>query len=93
VVDSEGRSVAWMKGGYLAVRRPWPGMVRRFTGDQPSQELLVIHITAGADVGRWYFAGDGARRDADGLLLGWPRRRRDQRSGTAGSMEIESAPW
>ncbi|MCP9826395.1 acetate--CoA ligase [Synechococcus sp. EJ6-Ellesmere] len=93
VVDSEGRSVGVDEGGYLAVRRPWPGMMRNVHGDpERFRKSYWEHIT-GADGRPLYFAGDGARRDADGYY--WVMGRVDDVISVSGhrlgSMEIESA--
>ncbi|MCT0201807.1 acetate--CoA ligase [Synechococcus sp. CS-603] len=93
VVDSEGRSVGVDEGGYLAVRRPWPGMMRTVHGDSERfRKSYWEHIT-GADGRPLYFAGDGARRDADGYF--WVMGRVDDVISVSGhrlgSMEIESA--
>ncbi|QPN57050.1 acetate--CoA ligase [Synechococcus sp. CBW1107] len=93
VVDSEGHSVGVDEGGYLAVRRPWPGMMRTVHGDpERFRKSYWEHIT-GDDGRPLYFAGDGARRDADGYY--WVMGRVDDVISVSGhrlgSMEIESA--
>jgi acetyl-CoA synthetase len=67
VVDEEGRSVGIPGGGYLALTRPWPSMLRGIWGD-PQR----YHDTYWGTYDGMYFAGDGAKRDADGYfwLLG-----------------------
>ncbi|MBC1261043.1 acetate--CoA ligase [Synechococcus sp. BSF8S] len=93
VVDNEGHSVGVDEGGYLAVRRPWPGMMRTVHGDpERFRRSYWEHIT-GDDGRPLYFAGDGARRDADGYY--WVMGRVDDVISVSGhrlgSMEIESA--
>ncbi|MCT0249629.1 acetate--CoA ligase [Synechococcus sp. CS-205] len=93
VVDNEGHSVGVDEGGYLAVRRPWPGMMRTVHGDpERFRKSYWEHIT-GDDGRPLYFAGDGARRDADGYY--WVMGRVDDVISVSGhrlgSMEIESA--
>jgi acetyl-CoA synthetase len=67
VVDDAGRSVPKGGGGYLAIREPWPGMLRTIWGDP---ERFVD--TYWSRFPGLYFAGDGAKRDEDGdvWLLG-----------------------
>jgi acetyl-CoA synthetase len=93
VVDSEGRSVGVDEGGYLAVRRPWPGMMRTVHGDPERFRKSYWEHISGADGRPLYFAGDGARRDADGYY--WVMGRVDDVISVSGhrlgSMEIESA--
>jgi acetyl-CoA synthetase len=47
--------------GYLAIRRPWPGMLRGIYGDAQRYKDTYWSKWDG-----WYFAGDGAKRDRDG---------------------------
>ncbi|MDM7938663.1 MAG: acetate--CoA ligase [Cyanobium sp. CZS 48M] len=93
VVDSDGRSVGVDEGGYLAVRRPWPGMMRTVHGDPERFRKSYWEHISGADGRPLYFAGDGARRDADGYY--WVMGRVDDVISVSGhrlgSMEIESA--
>ena len=81
------------QGGYLAVRRPWPGMMRTVHGDPERFRKSYWEHIRPAD-GSWlYFAGDGARRDADGYY--WVMGRVDDVINVSGhrlgTMEIESA--
>jgi acetyl-CoA synthetase len=93
VVDLEGNSVPAGEGGYLAIRRPWPGMMRTVHGDPERFRRSYWEHIRPAD-GSWlYFAGDGARRDADGYY--WVMGRVDDVINVSGhrlgTMEIESA--
>jgi acetyl-CoA synthetase len=93
IVDLEGRSQPADAGGYLAVRRPWPGMMRTVHGDPERFRRSYWEHIRPAD-GSWlYFAGDGARRDADGYI--WVMGRVDDVINVSGhrlgTMEIESA--
>ncbi len=93
VVDISGNSVGIDEGGYLAVRRPWPGMMRTVHGDPDRFRRSYWEHIRPAD-GSWlYFAGDGARRDADGYY--WVMGRVDDVINVSGhrlgTMEIESA--
>lgn len=68
VVDLDGNSVPENEGGYLAVRHPWPGMMRTVFGD-PDRFRRTYWEHIPPQGGKYiYFAGDGARRDADGYF-------------------------
>ncbi len=93
VIDRDGNSQPTDVGGYLAVRRPWPGMMRTVHGDPERFRRSYWEEIRPAD-GSWlYFAGDGARRDADGYF--WVMGRVDDVINVSGhrlgTMEIESA--
>jgi acetyl-CoA synthetase len=88
VVDDAGESVPNGGGGYLAVRDPWPSMLRTIWGDD--QRFIDTYWS------RWpgiYFPGDGAKRDADGDL--WLLGRVDDVMLVSGhnisTTEVESA--
>jgi len=89
IVDGAGRELGPDEGGYLAIRKPWPSMLRGIWGDD---ERFVETYWSKFD-GRFYFAGDGARRDADGYF--WIMGRVDDVLNVSGhrlsTMEIESA--
>jgi acetyl-CoA synthetase len=87
VLDPAGDEVT-KGGGFLALRRPWPGMLRGIFGDE--QRFRETYWS------RWdgiYFPGDGARRDEDGYF--WVLGRVDDVLNVAGhrigTMEVESA--
>ncbi|GAA4693135.1 acetate--CoA ligase [Phytohabitans rumicis] len=67
VVDDQGKSVPNGGGGYLVLREPWPSMLRTIWGDD--QRFIDTYWSRFENM---YFAGDGAKRDADGhvWLLG-----------------------
>jgi acetyl-CoA synthetase len=93
IVDLDGNSVPHGEGGYLAVRHPWPGMMRTVYGDPDRfRKTYWEHIPV-KDGNYIYFAGDGARQDSDGYF--WVMGRVDDVINTAGhrlgTMEIESA--
>lgn len=93
IVDLEGNSLGNNQGGYLAVQRPWPGMMRTLYGDPDRfRKTYWEHIPP--KNGKYvYFAGDGARRDEDGYF--WVMGRVDDVINVSGhrlgTMEIESA--
>jgi acetyl-CoA synthetase len=63
VVDEEGRPVGSGQGGLLVLTRPWPGMLRGIWGDPERYRDTYWSRFPGL-----YFAGDGAKKDADGDL-------------------------
>jgi acetyl-CoA synthetase len=88
VVDSNGQSVPLGGGGYLVLKRPWPGMLRTLYKDPERFQDVYWSRYPGI-----YFTGDGAKRDKDGYI--WILGRVDDVMNVAGhrlsTMEIESA--
>ncbi|MBI2870874.1 MAG: acetate--CoA ligase [Candidatus Omnitrophica bacterium] len=76
-------------GGYLAITRPWPAMLRSIYGDHDRYVKEYWSKWKG-DI---YFPGDGAKRDRDGDF--WILGRVDDVLNVAGhrigTMEVESA--
>ncbi|MBD2411083.1 acetate--CoA ligase [Nostoc calcicola FACHB-389] len=93
IVDLEGNSVPNNEGGYLAVRHPWPGMMRTVYGDPERFRRTYWEHIPPKDGNYTYFAGDGARRDEDGYF--WVMGRVDDVLNVSGhrlgTMEVESA--
>ncbi len=89
VVDGEGEPVGHGQGGLLVLTEPWPSMLRGIWGD-PERYQQTYWRKFG---GRYYFAGDGARRDKDGYY--WIMGRVDDVLNVSGhrlgTMEVESA--
>jgi acetyl-CoA synthetase len=89
VVDENGNSVPLGGGGFLVLKRPWPSMLRTLWGDDERYKQVYW----GRFDGRFYFAGDGAKRDEDGYF--WLLGRVDDVMLVAGhnitTMEVESA--
>jgi acetyl-CoA synthetase len=89
VVDENGNSVPPGGGGFLVLRRPWPSMLRTLWGDDARYRQVYWSRFGG----RFYFAGDGAKRDEDGYF--WLLGRVDDVMLVAGhnisTMEVESA--
>ncbi len=87
VVDDAGKRVE-QGGGYLTITLPWPSMLRGIWGD-PQRYFDTYWSTY---KGR-YFAGDGARVDADGDI--WILGRVDDVMNVSGhrisTAEVESA--
>ena len=87
VVDEEGNRIE-QGGGYLTLTRPWPSMLRGIWGDHDRYEKTYWSQYPGR-----YFAGDGAKIDADGYL--WLLGRVDDVMNISGhrisTTEVESA--
>jgi acetyl-CoA synthetase len=94
VVDEHGHEVGNNHGGYLTLTEPWPSMLRGIWGDP---ERFVD--TYWSRFEGQYFAGDGAKKDADGDI--WLLGRVDDVMNVSGhrlsTTELESAlvahPW
>lgn len=88
VVDDLGETLGNEQSGFLVVREPWPSMVRTIWGDD---DRFVDTYWSRFD--SMYFAGDGAKRDADGDV--WVLGRVDDVMNVSGhrlsTPEIESA--
>ncbi len=61
VLDEQGQET---DHGILAIRRPWPGIMRGIYGD----EKRYVEAYWSRWGGKYYFPGDGAIRDKDGYL-------------------------
>ncbi len=90
IVDEDGNTVTEPdKGGFLVIRKPWPAMLRTIWGD--NQRYIQTYWEKFD--GRFYVAGDSARRDKDGYF--WIMGRIDDVLNVAGhrlgTMEVESA--
>jgi acetyl-CoA synthetase len=90
VVDDTGTEVGKGGGGYLVLDKPWPSMLRGVWGDE--QRYRETYWARFADKG-YYFAGDGAKYDADGAI--WLLGRVDDVMLVSGhnisTTEVESA--
>ena len=88
VVDEQGNPVPLGQGGFLVVKRPWPGMFRTLWGDD-ERYVATYFSRYTPDT---YFTGDGARQDEDGCF--WLMGRIDDVINVAGhrlsTTEIES---
>jgi acetyl-CoA synthetase len=88
VYTEEGRPAEPPGGGFLVLRKPWPGMLRGIWGDPKrfrEQYWSKYRNT--------YFTGDGAHRDRNGYF--WIMGRVDDVMNVSGhrigTMEVESA--
>ena len=88
IVNKDGTSLGPNEGGLLVMKQPWPSMLRTLYGDHERFKQTYFSTIPGA-----YFAGDGARKDADGYT--WVMGRVDDVLNVAGhrlsTMEVESA--
>jgi acetyl-CoA synthetase len=90
VVDDQAQEVGKGGGGYLVLDKPWPSMLRGIWGD--NERYQETYWSRFADQG-FYFAGDGAKYDADGDV--WLLGRVDDVMNVSGhrisTTEVESA--
>jgi acetyl-CoA synthetase len=88
ILDEQGNPVEPGQGGFLTVRRPWPGMFRTLWNDD-ERYVETYFSKYGPET---YFTGDGAKQDADGYF--WLMGRIDDVINVAGhrlsTTEIES---
>ena len=88
VVDEHGKALPLGGGGFLAITRPWPSMLRTIYGDD--ERYLDTYWSRFEGL---YFPGDGAKRDDDGYF--WLLGRVDDIMLIAGhniaTTEVESA--
>ncbi|MGL5874741.1 MAG: acetate--CoA ligase [Xenococcaceae cyanobacterium] len=93
IVDLDGNPVEDNQGGYLAIKHPWPSMIRNVYGDPDRFRRTYWEHIPPKDGKYMYFAGDGARRDEDGYY--WVMGRVDDVISVSGhrlgTMEVESA--
>ncbi|MEA3509864.1 MAG: acetate--CoA ligase [Actinomycetota bacterium] len=88
VVDEDGNEVGVPGGGFLALNKPWPSMLRTIYGDD--QRYLDTYWSRFDGM---YFPGDGVKRDDEGYF--WMLGRVDDIMLIAGhnisTTEVESA--
>ena len=93
IVDEQGVEAGPDEGGLLAIRRPWPSMLRGILGDRQRFLMTYFAEIRTPDGVPYYKAGDGARRDKDGYF--WIMGRVDDVINVSGhrlgTMEVESA--
>ncbi|GAA5503146.1 acetyl-coenzyme A synthetase [Deinococcus xinjiangensis] len=88
LMTHEGDELGPDDGGLLVIKRPWPSMLRTVYGDDERYRKSYWGEIKGV-----YFAGDGARRDADGYytIVGRVDDVLNVSGHRLGTMEIESA--
>lgn len=88
MLDEEGHEMEGPGEGYLAFKRPWPGMMRTVYGNHKRFEQTYFSRFPG-----YYCTADGCKRDADGYY--WVTGRVDDMMNVSGHLlstaEIESA--
>ncbi len=93
IVDKNGDKVNENEGGYLIIKKPWPGMMRTIHGNSERYLESYWEYISFKGEKNVYFAGDGARIDEDGYI--WIMGRVDDVISVSGhrlgTMEIESA--
>jgi len=64
ILREEGTEAGLNEGGYLCIRKPWPGFMRAVYGDPDRfKEQYFVKFPG------YYFSGDGARKDEDGYFF------------------------
>jgi acetyl-CoA synthetase len=88
VLKENGTECQSGEGGYLCIRKPWPGIMRTSWGDH--HRFIQTYFTTYEDV---YFTGDGCRIDKDGdyWLLGRIDDVVNISGHRIGTAEVESA--
>jgi acetyl-CoA synthetase len=90
LLDGDGKTIR-VGGGFLALTRPWPSMLRTIWGDD--QRYVDTYFSKWKGRPDLYFPGDSAKRDEDGYF--WILGRADDVLKIAGhrigTMEVESA--
>ncbi len=93
IVNKDGQKVSPDEGGYLIIKKPWPGMMRTIHGNPDRYINSYWNFISLKEEKYVYFAGDGARVDSDGYI--WIMGRVDDVISVSGhrlgTMEIESA--
>ncbi len=90
LLDGKGSEIP-VGGGFLAITKPWPSMLRTIWGDP--DRYVDTYFSKWSGRPDLYFPGDGAKRDDDGYY--WILGRIDDVLNVAGhrigTMEVESA--
>jgi acetyl-CoA synthetase len=88
ILRGDGTPADVNEGGYLCLKRAWPGMARGVWGDPAKFKEIYFSRFPG-----YYLTGDGARKDEDGYI--WIMGRLDDVINVSGhrigTMELESA--
>ena len=88
ILREDGSECATDEGGYLVIKRPWPGIMRTVYGHHERFKETYFTRFPGC-----YFTGDGARRDKDGAF--WLMGRVDDvvevQGHGMGTAEVETA--
>ncbi len=88
IINQQGKELGPNEGGYLVIKKPWPGQMRTVYGDH--ERFRQTYFT---QYPPYYFTGDGARKDEEGYF--WLMGRIDDVIKVAGhrigTAEVESA--
>ncbi|KFM60287.1 Acetyl-coenzyme A synthetase, cytoplasmic, partial [Stegodyphus mimosarum] len=88
ILDEDGEEIEGPSKGYLAIKRPWPAIMRTVYGNHERFENTYFKRFPG-----YYFTGDGGRRDEDGFY--WVTGRVDDMLNVSGhllsTMDVEAA--
>jgi len=89
VLTEKGEEIKEIEcSGILAIKKPWPSILRSCYGDHPRFESSYFEMFKG-----YFFTGDGVKRDADGYY--WLTGRVDDIMNVSGhrigTAEVESA--
>ena len=88
ILDKDGQEVTVNEGGFLCIKKPWPGMMQTIYGDPEKFKELYFSRFPGK-----YFTSDGCRIDEDGYY--WLMGRIDDVINISGhrlcTAEVESA--
>ena len=88
ILREDGKPAGVNEGGYLVIKKPWPGLMRRVFGEPERFKNTYFVQFPGV-----YTTGDGARKDEDGYY--WLMGRIDDVINVSGhrigSAEVESA--
>ncbi len=91
VVRDDGTPCAVNEGGYLVIKKPWPGML--MTIYKNPERYIETYFSRFPSLENVYVTGDGARKDEDGYY--WLMGRVDDVINVSGhrigTMEVESA--
>ena len=88
VIRQDGTEAEVNEGGYLVIKKPWPGFMRTVYGDHDRFKTTYFEQYPG-----YYFTGDGARKDEDGyyFLMGRVDDVINVSGHRMGTAEVESA--
>jgi len=88
ILREDGTEAEVNEGGYLCIRKPWPGFMRTVYGDPDRfKEVYFVQYPG------FYFTGDGARKDEEGyyFLMGRVDDVLNISGHRLGTAEVESA--
>ncbi len=88
IIREDGTACDANEGGYLTIKKPWPGIMRTVYGDSERFKETYFSQFSGR-----YYTGDGARKDSDGdfILLGRLDDVINVSGHRMGTAEVESA--